>query len=416
MTVRTSMSASKFWRMFVGVSLCLSTGALAGAAIISDTAGHSNAHSMSELAHRLESRLQAIRENPDPRLYVQIEALLRELEQRYPDQARSALLRAWYEMTQHRFLSALVRLRGLHGKGIDKAIVLGLMSDALVETGAYDDAVEVTQEMLARSPGLPAMARAAHLRFLHGDLDGAIAFYRLALDDRRADAAAKAWVRLQMADLYLHGGKTDEAEQEAKLASPELRVAAKAILARVRVQQGRLADGLRQYEEVLRLQPNPEYALAAYELAGYAHDARALARQRLLLEGMARLDREGLHRRVFAALLADLPGQSGRAVGLALQEYAERPDLYSHLSLAWALYRNGNLPAAREHCEAALRLGTPDPMLRYRASLILAVDDPKRAARLRQQALAILPYLAGGDSATEAAALADTVGEKDAIP
>jgi hypothetical protein len=66
------------------------------------------------------------------------------------------------------------------------------------------------------------------------------------------------------------------------------------------------------------------------------------------------------------------------------------------MGLAWALFRSGQVELAKAHCIAALRLNTPDPVLRYQAALILrAAGDRKRSAKLRQQALTVLPQLAG---------------------
>jgi Flp pilus assembly protein TadD len=66
------------------------------------------------------------------------------------------------------------------------------------------------------------------------------------------------------------------------------------------------------------------------------------------------------------------------------------------MSLAWALYRHGELEPAAERCREALRLNTPDPLLRYQASIILgAAGETVRSAQLRKQALSVQPWLAG---------------------
>lgn len=348
------------------------------------------------LAGRLETLLQRTRNNSDPRLYAQIEPLLQALERNAPSSAKPKILRAWYDMSLHRFKPALAGLREVHQLGAADAISFGLMSDALVETGEYDEAVRITQQMLDRFPGLAAMSRAAHLRFLHDELDGAIELSRAALDDARADAAAKAWVRLQLAELLLQAGRPEEAERLTALAKPAVSLPASVMLARIRVQQGRTAEALRLYQDALRQQPNPEYAFAIYELARETGNAPLAKRQRQVLEGMARLDTGGLYRRLFAAFLAELPDRSVQAVELAQRELAERPDIYSHMGLAWALYRNGEIKAASEHCRAALRLNTPDPVLRYQAAVILhEAGDVDQGATLRQQALSVQPRLAG---------------------
>lgn len=349
-----------------------------------------------DLPQRIEALLQHTRNNPDPRLYTQIEPLLEQFERSAPTQPQPKILRAWYNISLHRFKPALAGLREVHHLGAGNAISYGLTSDVLVETGEYEEAVRVTQQMLDRYPGLPALARAAHLRFLHDDLEGGIELYRAALADARADDSAKDWVRLQLAELYLHAGQPQEAEPLVMAARQHGGLPATAMLARVRTRQGRSDEAVSLYLGLLRQLPNPEYAYAAYELARQAHDLALMRRQQQLLDGMLRLDTSGLYRRMFAAMLADLPGHAAESVELAQRELDARPDLYSRMSLAWALYRHGELAVATERCHEALRLNTPDPLLRYQASIILgAAGETERSARLREQALAVQPSLAG---------------------
>src|SRR5205085_11445371 len=54
--------------------------------------------------------------------------------------------------------------------------------DALVELGRYAAAARELQAMVDRKPNLAAYARVSYLRELHGDLDGAAAAMRLAVD------------------------------------------------------------------------------------------------------------------------------------------------------------------------------------------------------------------------------------------
>lgn len=323
------------------------------------------------LSGRVEQLLQRTRSNPDPRLHAQIEPLLRDLERSAPNATRPKLLRAWYDMGMHRFSQALAGLREVHNLRAADAVSFALMSDALVELGEYDEAVRITQQMLDRYPGLAAMTRAAHLRFLHDDLEGSIELNLAALEDTRADASAKDWVRLQLAELYLHAGNAAEAQRQVDAARSHGGLPASAMLGRVRSQQGRVDEAKRMYLDALQKQPNPEFAFALYELARKSGDQALMRRQQRMLEAMSRLDRDGLYRRLFAAFYSDLPGRSAQALELAQQEFAARPDIYSHMALGWASYRGGDLKKAAEHAKAATRLKTPDPQLRAQAAEIL---------------------------------------------
>ena len=68
----------------------------------------------------------------------------------------------------------LVQQRGL-------SFDYGLLGDALMEQGKLGDAVEAYQRMMNLKPDLRAYARAAHMRWLKGDLEGAIEAMQLAV-------------------------------------------------------------------------------------------------------------------------------------------------------------------------------------------------------------------------------------------
>jgi predicted Zn-dependent protease len=113
------------------------------------------------------------------------------------------------------------------------------------------------------------------------------------------------------------------------------------------------------------------------------------------MKGLARLDeKSGLYRRPLAEFFAVQPDGLEEAERLARLELESRPDIYSHDTLAWVLYRVGRLGPARMHAEAALQLGTPDVALRYRAGTILsAAGQPRRGGELLQEASLRAPYL-----------------------
>ena len=62
-------------------------------------------------------------------------------------------------------------------------------------------------------------------------------------------------------------------------------------------------------------------------------------------------------------------------------------------ALAWALYRAGQVAEAHKYSQAALRLGTRDPLLHYHAGMIaLAKGEKAEGRRLLQEALTINPH------------------------
>ncbi len=344
-----------------------------------------------------EALLKRVRVSADPRDAARAEALVARALELAPKDARAWNLKAWTELSAHRFGVALASAQQGRRLGPPSAVNLGLLADALVELGRYADAVQRTQELVDRFPGLPAYSRGAHLRFLHGDLPGAIALMRQAVQAGRPRTEETAWGLTQLAELYVQDGKLELAEQAAQAALGTLpgSLQAKAQLGRVREGQGRFEDALALYRETAETQPSPEFVFAHWRLAKRLGHGTEAKRQAELLKGLARLDEKGgLYRRPLAEFFAMQPDGLAEAERLARLELASRPDIYSHDALAWVLYRAGKLGLARTHAEAALKLGTPDVALQYRTGLVLsAAGEPKRGGALLREAGMRAPHL-----------------------
>jgi hypothetical protein len=75
-------------------------------------------------------------------------------------------------------------------------MIYGFLTDANVELGNYKEAEEAAQRMLDLRPGnLPGVTRAAYLRELFGDVDGALELMNMALQSTpTTEAEDAAWI------------------------------------------------------------------------------------------------------------------------------------------------------------------------------------------------------------------------------
>ena len=157
------------------------------------------------------------------------------LEARYPDEAAALLLRGHVLHQLHRFREAEQLARALVAR---RTVVLdyGLLGDALMEQGRLTEAAAAYQKMLDLKPFYQSYTRAAHVRWLKGDLPGAIAAMRLAIDaasSRDPESSAWAWTRLSAYELQ--AGRLDEALKAAETALRHQPDYAAALLARGRI-------------------------------------------------------------------------------------------------------------------------------------------------------------------------------------
>jgi tetratricopeptide (TPR) repeat protein len=148
------------------------------------------------------------RHTRDERLYRHAEACARQALEHQPELPDALTLRGLSLMTQHRFEAVVELAEGVLGRDGDNELAWALLSDARLELGQRTAAIDAAQRMLDLRPGLPAYARAAHLRFLQGDSPGAKRLYRRAIraGQHGGDREALAWVLCEAAQLFLHEG------------------------------------------------------------------------------------------------------------------------------------------------------------------------------------------------------------------
>jgi tetratricopeptide (TPR) repeat protein len=344
-----------------------------------------------------EAYLQKARESGDPANYGKAEQLFATALANDPEHLPSLIGKGSLLLTQHRFAEALAV--GEQARQIQDGIarVYGVIADAQVELGQYDQAVESVQRMVDLRPDLASYSRVAYMRELYGDPEGAIEAMQMAVDAHGPTAENTEWTRVQLGNLYF--GQGDLAAAEALYSASLERlpgyVHALAGLARVRTAQGRETEAVELYEQAIAAVPLPEFVIALGELHEVAGRAEAAAEQYALVGAMQRLfAAEGAVVELELALFEADHGDPARAVELASAAYAERPGIRSAETLAWALHRAGRSAQARPLIEEALRLGTQDATLYARAGLIArGQGDAVAVESYLAQAAAISPHL-----------------------
>ena len=116
---------------------------------------------------------------------------------------QALLLRGHVLHQLHRFREAEQIARALVSTR-EVALDFGLLGDTLMEQGRLTEAAAAYQRMVDLKPFYQSYVRAAHLRWMRGDLDGAIELIRLAIGSaspRDPESAAWAWTRLAAYEL-----------------------------------------------------------------------------------------------------------------------------------------------------------------------------------------------------------------------
>jgi len=320
----------------------------------------------------------------DPGYYKLAEACGLVLEGMSKDDPQALLLRGHALLAMHQFQPAETiarRLLALRQDMLDHA----LLGDALMEQGRLDDALPVYQAMIDTKPCLPSYSRIAHMRWLKGDLVGAIDMQQQAVAcGSYRDPEPLAWTSARLAHFEVQAGHLDLAQQIAIRAAEIVPDYAPALLVqgRVLLAQNKAAEAAKLLERAEKVNPLPEYqwALAdAWRAAG--DEAKAKAVEAKLMRHGAVNDPRG-----FALFLATRGTHIEKALALATEELETRRDVFSHDAVAWAQFAAGKKTEALASSKLALAENTQDARLLLHAGIIaLAAKDPA-AERLLAQA------------------------------
>jgi tetratricopeptide (TPR) repeat protein len=218
-------------------------------------------------------------------------------------------------------------------------------------------------------PDLRAYARAAHMRWLKGDLEGAIEAMQLAVSAASpGDAESAAWVNTRLASYEFQASRVNEAEQRCALALSLQNNYPPALLlqGRILLGQSRFRDAVKVLQKAVKLNPLPEYQWTLAEAL------RAAGKENEASEVEARLCQRGASSdpRTLALYLATRQESPETALRLARAELDSRSDVFSHDALAWSLAAAGNLTEAQSEMQHALAEGTQDARLFFHAGII----------------------------------------------
>ena len=306
----------------------------------------------------------------DPGFYKLAEHCALALEVAGPKSPEALLLRGHVLISFHRFAEAetvaneLVKQRTL-------PFDYGLLGDALMEQGRLAEAVVAYQRMVDLRPDLQSYGRVAYMRWLKGDLEGAIDVARMAARAASPlDPESGLWTLTRLALYYFQSGSLADAETACDSAlrfSPDYPAA---LLLRSRMLLGadRVTEAVAPVQRAAEINPLPEFQWAL------ADTLRAAGRLDEAAKVEANLKQTGAQSdpRTFALFLATRGEQAELAVQVVQRELQARADIFTHDALAWALAAAGRHDEAWLHMEKALAEGTMDARLFTHAGVLAA--------------------------------------------
>jgi tetratricopeptide (TPR) repeat protein len=307
---------------------------------------------------------------------------------------------AYVFYSRHEFEAAAMHARKAVQMNPRDGDAHGVLGDALLEVGEYNEAKAAYERMMELDRSLYSYSRLAGLKSTQGDVAGSVSDLKTASAIgklTKQPAESTAWVEWQLGSDYFSQGNLAEAEsyyQQALKTYPGY-YRALAGLAQARAAQQRYAEAVELYQKAIEIIPMPEYIAALgdlYTKAGMLDHAR---KQYELVEYIGKLSalNQAMYNRELAYFYADRDVKLAEGLTLAERELEYRRDIYAFDVLAWNLYKSGRLEQARTAIEEALRLGTKDAKLFYHAGMIFnQLGDKEKAKDYLRRALSTNPH------------------------
>lgn len=345
------------------------------------------------LARALVHRAQEI---SDASFYLPAEEAVGKSLQLAPNNFDGEKIETSILLGKHEFPEALKLASALNKRVPDDVMVYGLLTDADVELGNYKDAEVAAQWMLDLRPGnRPALIRAAHLRELFGDAEGAYELMEMAYQSTPAtETGERASLLSQMGHLRSASGNADSAEKllQQALASFPTFPAALGNLAQLRITQKRYPEAVQLLHErcAAHLRAENLYDLAeALQFAGQEEEARK-AFADFETKALAESADKDNSNRALVFYYADHAHQPAKALDVAKHEYVWRHDVYTLDAYAWALHVSGQEAEARRQIETALAVGIRDAKIfGHAGEIALKLGDRAGAQKYLQQAVSL---------------------------
>ena len=301
-------------------------------------------------------------------------------------------LRTKLLLTYHRFAEALAEAQRAQQLRPEDHDLYGALTDAYIELGDYDRAIEAAQKMVDLRPDAASYSRVAYLRSLTGDTEGAIEAMDVAVKaaDPR-DPEGIAWYRVQLGEELSRAGRAAEAEAQFDKALIVFPIHGLALAAKA---HARAAAG--DYDkaiEIYKRDSSHDAMLAlgdVYTRLGRMTEAEEMYNSFEAAERTAATEENDLSHLV--RFWADRGRNLDQALAMIQAERAKRSDIYTCDTLAWVLFRMGRFSEAKSAIAEALRLGTRDPKINYHAGMIYhGLGDRKQAVTYLRLALETRP-------------------------
>lgn len=293
------------------------------------------------------------------------------------------------ELSQHHFAEALVT--GKKALTINRyhSSVYGILTDAYLESGQYDKAVETADMMAEIRPDLRSYSRISYLREILGDVEGAIYAMDMAVQSGVPGLEETEWARYQLGTLYEKYGDDKNALRAFEFCKgykPDF-TPAYIGLGRVYQRQGNYAFA----EKFFRTALDFPHDYTVNENLGKLYrqmnlQTKAAEKLRLAIaELTGTSSSETFHGhytdKELSALYLQIYDYTNALKHIQLEQKRRVDNIEVNHQLAWTYYSLGKYSEAKKFIDLALKTHSKDPELLFHAGLIHWMCGNKKLAK-----------------------------------
>ena len=288
---------------------------------------------------------------------------------------QATVAKATVQLSLHQFSNALETGKEALAINPHNAAIYGVLCDANVELGNYDEAVKMADKMVSIRPDLRSYSRISYLREIHGNMPGAIEAMKLAVTAGYPGLENTSWTRITLGQLYEKTGDLANAEVQYRIALQETPHYAFALAG-----LGRLDAKKKDYKGAIKLfsqagEVIPEFSfqeelVTLYRETGKRKEAEATSEK--LIE-MLKEDSEAGHDvdLELANIYMELFHDYDKALDYANEEYNRRPNnIDVNKTMAAIYYKKQDLTKASQYLKTATKTNNQDPSLLCLSGLI----------------------------------------------
>jgi len=278
------------------------------------------------------------------------------------------VLKSGILLSLHQFDKALVISKKTIEINDYNAQAYGVLADAYVEMGDYENAIKATERMMDVRPDLRSYSRVSYLREIHGDPKGAIEIMQLAVQSGYPGQEETAWAQLALGDLYRLYGKSENAlaTYEDILTHRENYPFATAAIAQLKSDEGKYTEAIQLLEEAIAVIPEIGFYIQLAEIYKVQGESEKFEQIMTDIDEMFEDDRKSGHNMDldYAKTLLSLTDRADEAKKYLDNEYQMRPrNIEVNIAMAKYYQKTGDPQKAKQHLEVASRTKYKHPDL-----------------------------------------------------